>query len=91
MITLYEFDISPFCDKVRRILNLKRTPYRRREVKIAEVGRLKKTVSPTGKYPALEIAGRSIVDSTDIALEIEALFPIPRSIRSIRAGGPLPT
>lgn len=77
MITLYEFDISPFCDKVRRILNLKRTPYRRREVKIAEVGRLKKTVSPTGKYPALEIAGRRIVDSTDIALEIEALFPDP--------------
>ena len=27
MITLYQFEISPFCDKVRRVLHWKKVPY----------------------------------------------------------------
>ena len=32
MITLYQFEISPFCDKIRRILNVKHVPYAIEEV-----------------------------------------------------------
>ena len=41
MFTLYQFEISPFCDKVRRILNVKGQRYTIREVKISEAGRLR--------------------------------------------------
>lgn len=81
MLTLYQFEISPFCDKVRRILNVKGVPYALREVTLQEAmqGRIKQ-VSPTGKLPALVADDRTIVDSTEIAHWLEAKYPEPRLI-----------
>jgi glutathione S-transferase len=76
MITLYQFDISPFCDKIRRILNVKGRPYTLHEVRIAEAPRLK-SISPTGKFPAIDVDGQVIVDSTEIAHFLESKFPAP--------------
>ncbi|MEO0413282.1 MAG: glutathione S-transferase family protein [Pseudomonadota bacterium] len=75
-LVLWQYAISPFSDKVRRVMHLKGLSYTVREVKISETGRLKK-VSPTGKFPVLETAGRFIVDSTDILDHLETLAPSP--------------
>ncbi len=79
MITLYQFEISPFCDKVRRVLHVKGQPYTIREVKLSEAGRLRQ-ISPTGKYPVIDHDGRLITDSTDIARHLERAFPAPRLV-----------
>lgn len=79
MFTLYQFEISPFCDKVRRILNVKGQDYAIREVKISEAGRLRE-ISPSGKYPVLDHDGTRIADSTDIAHYLETRFPAPRLV-----------
>ena len=38
MNTLYQYEISPFCDKIRRILNLKQVPYRVENITVLETG-----------------------------------------------------
>ena len=75
-IRLYDWGPSPFCLKVRAILDYKGVEYRRVSVlgpKIFEVKRRGKI----GKVPALDIDGRLVTDSTDIAHELERLFPTP--------------
>lgn len=74
--TLYQFAASPFCDKVRRILRFKGIEFAVHEWPIAEAGKIG-TKNPSGKLPILEIGGRTIADSTDIALELETLRPTP--------------
>jgi glutathione S-transferase len=74
--TLYQFAASPFCDKVRRILRFKGIEFVTHEWPIAEAGEIAKK-NAAGKLPILEIDGRTIADSTDIALELEALHPTP--------------
>lgn len=77
-ITLWQFEVSPYCDKVRRILAVKGLAYTLKEVSIADaVAGKHKRISPTGKLPALELDGRVIVDSTDIAYALEAKAPAP--------------
>ncbi|MBI5256609.1 MAG: glutathione S-transferase [Burkholderiales bacterium] len=75
-ITLYDWAPSPFCIKVRAILDYKRLAYRRVSVlgrPILEVRRR----GGVGKLPALEIEGRFVTDSTDIALALDARAPLP--------------
>lgn len=72
---LYQFEISPFCDKVRRVLAYKGLAFKIHEIRFAELGRLRKTVSPTGKFPALDHNGRIIVDSSDIVRYLDEAFP----------------
>lgn len=81
MITLYQFEISPFCDKVRRILNYKKLPYKIHDVTLTETlnGGYKK-INPIGKVPAIDHDGKIIVDSTDIARYIEEKYPQPALI-----------
>eukprot|EP01102_Stenamoeba_stenopodia_P001286 TRINITY_DN11112_c0_g1_i1.p1 TRINITY_DN11112_c0_g1~~TRINITY_DN11112_c0_g1_i1.p1 ORF type:complete len:285 (-),score=57.98 TRINITY_DN11112_c0_g1_i1:186-935(-) len=72
---LYQFEQSPFCDKIRRVLNYKGVQY-----DIEEVGLMSnlKKIHPQGKVPVLEIEdGTRIADSTDIALFIEKRYPEP--------------
>ncbi|MFZ4122662.1 MAG: glutathione S-transferase family protein [Caulobacterales bacterium] len=77
-ITLWQFEVSPFCDKIRRILAAKQLAYSIVEVSIADaIAGKHKRVSPTGKLPALEMDGRVIVDSTEIAYALEAKAPHP--------------
>ena len=76
MITLHQFQISPFCDKVRRILHWKRLDYRIQEVPLARALSVRR-INPIGKLPCLEHDGRFVADSTDIAYYLEEKFPEP--------------
>ncbi|WP_043113970.1 glutathione S-transferase family protein [Solimonas soli] len=80
-IVLTQMEISPFCDKVRRVLHYKGLNYSTREVKVAEISFLKRH-APTGKVPILDYGERRIWDSTDICLALEDLHPMPALIPS---------
>jgi glutathione S-transferase len=85
-LVLHQFDISPFCDKVRRVLRYKKVPFETREVTLFDVtsGALRRR-NGTGKLPTLEHDGRLIADSSDIARYLEERFPerplVPRDAR----------
>jgi glutathione S-transferase len=76
LIVLHQFEISPFCDKVRRILHWKRIPYEIREVPPTRSFGVRR-LNRIGKLPTLEDEGRVVADSTDIAHYLEARFPDP--------------
>ena len=78
MILLHQFEISPFCDKVRRILHLKGQPYQVRNLNMWQTLRgVPGRLHPAGKLPVLEHRGRRLADSTEIAYYLERLFPDP--------------
>ncbi|MEE4661372.1 MAG: glutathione S-transferase family protein [Halieaceae bacterium] len=79
MITLHLYHLSPFNEKIQRMLNVKGVPYQSRYWRIAERRGIL-AISPTGKLPALEHNGTVICDSTDMAHYIEAQFPEPALI-----------
>jgi len=81
MLTLYQFPTSPFCEKVRRILNYKKIDFRTIDVPRREVARFS-TISKTGKFPAIDLDGTTVFDSTDIAYFIEGRFPSPPLLSS---------
>ncbi|KZZ50954.1 hypothetical protein A3759_03330 [Thalassolituus sp. HI0120] len=76
MITLYQFEMSPFCDKVRRVLKYKGLSYETKNVSLQQVqfGFLKK-LTPIGKLPVLTLNGRHISDSSTIITELENQYP----------------
>lgn len=75
-ILLYQFEISPFADKVRRALTLKNLPYETVEVRPSQLGRFK-NIAPTGKLPAIDIDGEITVDSSDIIKKLDEIAPDP--------------
>jgi glutathione S-transferase len=79
-IKLYDWAPSPFSLKVRAILDYKGLPYVR--VPILKPTNLLKVLrqGKIGKAPAIDLDGRLLVDSTDIAHEVEARFPEPSII-----------
>ena len=74
-IRLYDWPVSPFCHKVRAVLEHKGLAYERLPALThwREVGRRGKI----GKVPALELDGELLVDSTDIVHALERRFPEP--------------
>lgn len=78
MIKLYQWEISPFCDKVRRVLALKGQPYVVEELALSDTltGKLRRLNRRT-KVPTLEHDGRIFVDSSDIARHLDREFPEP--------------
>ncbi|WP_448581752.1 glutathione S-transferase family protein [Thermaurantiacus sp.] len=76
-ITLYQFEISPFADKVRRALRWKGLDFAVVEVLVSKRN-AHRAVSPTGKFPVLVHDGRAIADSTDILRYLDQTFPEPR-------------
>ncbi len=76
-VVLHQFEISPFCDKVRRILQVKDIPYQIREVPVSRSPFDTPRVNRIGKLPCLEHAGRRIADSSHIASYLEEHFPEP--------------
>jgi glutathione S-transferase len=81
--TLYQFATSPFCSKVRKILDYKGVDYQIVEVDYIE---RKELIAASGQImvPALRLedvggagANESIVDSDRIAMRLEALVPEP--------------
>lgn len=75
-LRLFDWAPSPFCMKVRAVLNYKGVPYERVAVLGPSLMELMRR-SNVRKVPALDIEGRMVVDSTDIAHEVERLFPEP--------------
>lgn len=75
-LRLFDWAPSPFCMKVRSILAYKGVSYERVPVLGPSLMELVRR-SNVRKVPALDVDGRMIVDSTDIAYEIERLFPEP--------------
>jgi glutathione S-transferase len=74
---LFQFISSPFCAKVRKILEFKGIEHEVIEVDYIE---RKELVVASGQLmvPALQLeSGETIVDSTKIALRLEELFPEP--------------
>ena len=74
-VVFYDWPYSPFCMKVRAILDYKRVRYDTVNpmAHIREISRRGRV----GKVPALEIDGELIVDSTDIAYALDERFPDP--------------
>ena len=77
MIVLYQFEISPFCDKVRRILHVKGEPYEVREVPPSRAVIDVRRINRIGKLPTIEDGSRLVADSTEIAYYLEERFPEP--------------
>ncbi len=77
MIQLHQFAQSPFCDKVRRILHWKGVTYRTINVPRAQAPTELPRLTPTSKVPVLELEGRRLSDSSDIARQLESTYPDP--------------
>lgn len=73
-IVFYDWPYSPFCMKVRAILDYKRLEY---ECVNPLLARRTLNSRGTGKVPAIDINGEFITDSTDIAYALEERFPDP--------------
>lgn len=74
MLELYHWEISPFCEKVRKVLDYKRLPYRahtqpltRRPLLIKHTGQQ--------KVPVLQDGASWIADSTDIVRYLDEKYP----------------
>lgn len=74
-IALFDWGPSPFCMKVRAVLEHKGLPYRRLPA-LSHLLELQRR-SAVGKVPALDLDGELHVDSTDIVHELERRFPSP--------------
>jgi glutathione S-transferase len=74
-LVFYDWPYSPFCMKVRAILDYKALRYDTVNplAHIRDISRRGKV----GKVPALEIDGELIVDSTDISYALDERFPHP--------------
>jgi glutathione S-transferase len=80
VITLYQFEISPFCDKIRRVLQVKELSYEIREVPPTQTFISVRRMNKAGKLPCLDHDGHIVTDSSDIARYLEARFPKPRLV-----------
>ncbi len=77
VLVLHQFEFSPFCDKVRRVLHYKRRPYETREVPPTETLVRLRRLNPIGKVPVLEHDGNVISDSSEIVRYLDRVFPDP--------------
>ena len=79
MLTLHQYHMSPFNEKLQRMLRYKSVPFEEHYWLVAEQKEVRKH-NPTGKLPAVEHQGHWVCDSTDAAHYIEAQFPTPSLI-----------
>lgn len=80
--TLYDFAPSPFCLKVRALLDYKGVAYRRKSILQPAVWLELRRRSPTRQVPALDIEGELVIDSTAIAHRLERDYPTPAILPS---------
>ena len=83
-LLLHQYEVSPFAAKVRRALRYKGIPFEVKNYAVADAGKIRKTISPTGKTPVLEGETGLVVDSSRILRYLEENFPHP----SILPGSP---
>lgn len=81
MITLYQFEASPFCDKVRRALRYKGIPFTVQEVSLLGAGKY----SSAKKLPVIDDGGLRVEDSTQILHYLEKKVPEPRLLPADQA------
>jgi glutathione S-transferase len=78
MLKLYQFEISPFCEKVKRVMNVKKVSYEVIEVPmLAFLRGQAKRLSPANKLPAIQDGDVTLADSTDIVEYLEEKYPEP--------------
>lgn len=78
MMKLYQFTISPFCDKIRRALRYKGLSFEVEEVPMSQAPVRLKRINPAAKVPVLDHDGHIVADSSDIAIYLEEHFPDPK-------------
>lgn len=78
-VILHQWEMSPFCNKVRRCLNFKRILFQVQDYN-GLTARKAAALSPVGKLPVLDYDGERIQDSDRIAEFLEAKQPAPRLI-----------
>lgn len=78
-IVLHQWEMSPFCNKVRRILNFKQLPFEVVDYN-GLLARKAAALSPVGKLPVLDYDGERVQDSDRIAEFLEARHPQPRLV-----------
>ena len=76
-VILYQFDYSPYCAKVRHILDYKKIPYECVELLPMVHAGFTKRLSGQSKVPYIRHQGQIIADSSSIALYLEELQPEP--------------
>lgn len=75
--TLYQFELCPYCHKVKAGLEIKGVPFRKVEVNPMNKKELPANL-PEGaprKVPVLDLGGEVVFDSTDILHRLDALYP----------------
>ena len=63
MLTLHLYHMSPYNEKIQRMLNAKGVAYEEKYWRLGEQKQVKK-INPSGKLPALEHDGHWVCDST---------------------------
>jgi glutathione S-transferase len=76
VLVVHQYRISPFCDKIRRILHYKGVAYEVAEVPPSRTPWVRRK-NPAGKLPFIEHDGKVVGDSTNIAHYLEEVFPEP--------------
>ncbi len=76
MFVLHQMEMSPFTEKVRRILNFKGVPYREVVHQPSQLN-ARRRLHRAAKLPIVQYQGQTIGDSTQIALFVEEKFPDP--------------
>ncbi len=75
-VTLYQFELCPYCHKVRAGLEAKGIPFKKVEVNPMNKKELPELEAEgRKKVPVLEFEGEIVRDSTDILAWMEARFP----------------
>jgi microsomal prostaglandin-E synthase 2 len=81
-VTLYQFSLCPFCNKVRSGLELKGISYTATEVNPRNKAELPPLPSEAPrKVPVLDVDGELIWDSTTILQQLDRIFPETRAFR----------
>lgn len=77
-VVLHQWEISPFCQKVARMLQFKGIAYQTVDYN-GVLGAKVPMLSKAGKVPVLDIDGQRIQDSTRIARYLDDAYPdLPR-------------
>lgn len=73
MIKIYQFEVSPFCDKVRRACRYKQLPFEVQEVSMLSAGKY----SSAKKLPVIDDGPERVEDSTQIVQYLDKKYPEP--------------
>ncbi len=76
-LLLHQYEVSPIAAKVSRALRYKGLAYEVQNYRVVDAGKIRKTISPTGKTPVLEDETGLVVDSTAILRHLDARYPEP--------------